>query len=43
MRVPSAHEPDGLAREAAAYGERWAGVGGAGLVGPDPREYSNEN
>jgi hypothetical protein len=33
----------GLAREATAYGEGWAGAGRAGTVGPDPRKDSNKN
>jgi hypothetical protein len=41
--APSAHGPDGPVREAAAYEEGWADSGGAGPVGPDPREDSNQN
>jgi hypothetical protein len=40
---PSTHRLDGSAREAVACEEGWANTGGAGPVGLDPREDSNEN
>jgi hypothetical protein len=41
--ILSQHRPSRPMREDAACVEGWAGTGGAGPFGPDPREHSNEN